>query len=350
MDLSAHDRHPASYGVRVNPPASRSSRGVRLHVLTGKGGTGKTTVAAALAIALARQGRKVLLCEVEDRQGISQLFDIKPLGIEEVEILSDPSGGSLWGLAVEPKAALMEYLHKFYKLGRAGSLLEKAGAVDFATTIAPGLRDVLLIGKVYEAVGRTAGRGKGPVYDAVVLDAPPTGRVVRFLGVNDELAQVARVGPIRSQADSITAMLQSRITVVHLVTLLEEMPVQECLDAMTDLATAGLNVGGIVVNQVRDPILTEEDLDAIARGITPALRGQVADDLESAGIKAPATNADVLLREAREHIERLDLQAEQDQRIQAQGRAVFYLPALADGLESGGIAVLADELRVQEMV
>jgi anion-transporting ArsA/GET3 family ATPase len=132
--------------------------------------------------------------EVEDRQGISQLFDIKPLGIEEVEILSDPSGGSLWGLAVEPKAALMEYLHKFYKLGRAGSLLEKAGAVDFATTIAPGLRDVLLIGKVYEAVGRTAGRGKGPVYDAVVLDAPPTGRVVRFLGVNDELAQVARVG------------------------------------------------------------------------------------------------------------------------------------------------------------
>jgi hypothetical protein len=145
-------------------------------------------------------------------------------------------------------------------------------------------------------------------------------------------------------------MLQSRITVVHLVTLLEEMPVQECLDAMTDLAAAGLNVGGIVVNQVRDPILTEEDLDAIARGISPALRGQVADDLESAGIKAPATNADVLLREAREHIERLDLQAEQDQRIQAQGRAVFYLPALADGLESGGIAVLADELRVQEMV
>ena len=209
---------------------------------------------------------------------------------------------------------------------------------------------MLLIGKVYEAVGRASGRGRGHVYDVVVLDAPPTGRVVRFLGVNDELAQVARVGPIRAQADSITAMLQSRITVVHLVTLLEEMPVQECLDAMTDIAEAGLHVGGIVVNQVRDPILSEDDLDTIARGVSPALRAEVSGDLESVGIKDAAGNADVLLREASEHIERLDLQAEQDQRIRAQGRAVFYLPALADGLDSGGIGVLAEELVVQEMV
>lgn len=330
--------------------AARTSRGVRLHVVTGKGGTGKTTVAAALAIALARDGKKVLLAEVEDRQGISQLFDISPLGSEEVQIFADPSGGSLWGLSVEPKAALMEYLHKFYKLAKAGSLLERAGAIDFATTIAPGLRDVLLIGKVYEAVGRTEGRGKKCTYDAVILDAPPTGRVVRFLGVNDELAQVARVGPIRAQADSITSMLQSRVTVVHLVTLLEEMPVQECLDAVRDIGAAGLNVGGIVVNQVRDPVLSDEDLDTIASGITPELVAKVAGDLTAAGVRQPDSNAAVLLREAAEHIDRLNLQAEQDQRIRTQGRAVFYLPALADGLESGGIGVLADELRAQEMI
>ncbi|MEI2774549.1 MAG: ArsA-related P-loop ATPase [Tetrasphaera sp.] len=330
--------------------ATRTSRGVRLHVVTGKGGTGKTTVAAALAIALARDGKKVLLAEVEDRQGISQLFDISPLGIEEVQIFADPSGGSLWGLSVEPKAALMEYLHKFYKLGRAGSLLERAGAVDFATTIAPGLRDVLLIGKVYEAVGRTEGRGKRCTYDAVILDAPPTGRVVRFLGVNDELAQVARVGPIRAQADSITSLLQSRVTVVHLVTLLEEMPVQECIDAVRDIGAVGLNVGGIVVNQVRDPVLSEEDLDTIAAGVTPELVAKVAGDLAAGGVPQPERNAPVLLREASEHIDRLDLQSEQDQRIRALGRAVYYLPALADGLETGGIGVLADELRAQEMI
>ena len=333
-------------------PSQPATAGVRLHIVTGKGGTGKTTVAAALAIAIARQGKKVLLAEVEDRQGISQIFDIAPLAHAETLIFNDPSGGSLWGLAVEPKAALLEYLHKFYKLGRAGSLLEKLGAVDFATTIAPGVRDVLLIGKIYEAVGRRTGRGRSatPVYDAVVLDAPPTGRIGRFLGVNEEVAEIAKVGPIRAQADSITALLQSRVTAVHVVTLLEEMPVQECIDALAELTAKGMPLGGIVVNQVRDPILSDADLDDLAGGASPALREAIADDLSHAGVTQPKTTADILLAEAAEHLERLDLQGEQDQRIQAQGRAVFYLPALADGLQSGGITVLADELHAQGMV
>ena len=218
--------------------AARDSdwQGVRLHIVTGKGGTGKTTVAAALALALADRGQRVLLVEVEGRQGISQTFDVTPLAQTEARISHAENGGEVFGLAVEAKAALLEYLQMFYKLGRAGGLLEKFGAVDFATTIAPGVRDVLLTGKVYEAVRRrrdpkARGPRARPAYDAVVLDAPPTGRVVRFLNVNHEVAGVAKVGPIRSQADSITAMMQSPQTVVHVVTLLEEMPVQETVDA-----------------------------------------------------------------------------------------------------------------------
>ena len=98
---------------------------------------------------------------------------------------------------------------------------------------------MLLIGKVYEAAGRRTGKGPAaPTYDAVVLDAPPTGRVVRFLNVNAEVADVAKVGPIRSQADSITRMLRSHTTAVHVVTLLEEMPVQETVDAARRAARA----------------------------------------------------------------------------------------------------------------
>ena len=82
-------------------------------------------------------------------------------------------------------------------------MLERFGAVDFATTIAPGVRDVLLTGKVYEATRRRRHRRTGRAYDAVVLDAPPTGRITRFLDVNTEVAGLAKVGPIRSQADSI---------------------------------------------------------------------------------------------------------------------------------------------------
>ena len=117
----------------------------------------------------------------------------------------------------------------YYKLGRAGKALDRFGVIDFATTIAPGVRDVLLTGKVYEAVQRPrGGRHKDQItYDAVVLDAPPTGRICQFLGVNSELAGLAKVGPIKTQADKVMELLRSPRTAVHLVTILEEMPVQE---------------------------------------------------------------------------------------------------------------------------
>ena len=171
-------------------PHDSDWQGVRLHVVTGKGGTGKTTVAAALALALASQGKRVLLVEVEGRQGDQPDLRRHPARAHRGPHRRHAEhGGEVFGLSVDAKAALLEYLQIFYKLGRAGGLLEKFGAVDFATTIAPGVRDVLLTGKVYEAVRRrrdpkAKGPRAAPAYDAVVLDAPPTGRIVRFLNVN----------------------------------------------------------------------------------------------------------------------------------------------------------------------
>src|SRR4051794_4276290 len=148
-------------------------RDVRLHVVTGKGGTGKSTVSAALALALASRGRTVLLCEVEGRQGIAQLFDVPPLPYEERRVVAGPDdGGEVYALAVDTEAAVLEYLAMYYRLGRAGKALDKFGVVDFATTVAPGLRDVLLTGKVYEAVNRNRRTKNARHYDAVVLDAP----------------------------------------------------------------------------------------------------------------------------------------------------------------------------------
>ena len=263
---SAHYARHDGHRPQDAPPASP-----RLHVVTGKGGTGKTTLAGALAIALAAEGRKVLLCEVEGRQGIASLFDVAPLPYGERRIALGLDHGEVFALAIDPEAALLEYLDLFYRLGRAGKALDRFGVIDFATTVAPGVRDVLVVGKVYEATrrgapGRSARAAKGSQasYDAVVLDAPPTGRIGRFLNVNTEVAGIAKVGPIRNQASSIMRLLKSDVTTVHVVTTLEEMPVQETLDGIDELHEIGLGVGAVLVNQVRGSDLSSHDLRAAA--------------------------------------------------------------------------------------
>jgi anion-transporting ArsA/GET3 family ATPase len=337
------------------PSPDRDWEGVRLHVVTGKGGTGKTTVAAALALALASEGRRVLLAEVEGRQGIAQLFDVPPLPYTERKVAVGRGGGEVLGLAVDAKAALWEYLQLFYKLGRAGHVLERFGVVDFATTVAPGMRDVLMTGKVYEAVRRKTGARSGgrgatsdtPVYDAVVLDAPPTGRIARFLDVNAEVAGLARVGPIRNQADSITRLLHSPQTVVHVVTLLEEMPVQETVDALEELARHDLPLGGIVVNAVRAPVLRARELTAASAGKLD--RSAVAAGLAAAGLPDGESVVDGLLAEAAEHGARVGLEKRELARVKATGRPVYHLPALSGGIDLGALYELANLLADQGM-
>ena len=145
-------RTTSSGGTAVGWP-SRLSK-ARLHFVTGKGGTGKSTVAAALALTLAAGGRKVLLVEVEGRQGIAQLFDVPPLPYQELKIATAERGGQVNALAIDIEAAFLEYLDMFYNLGIAGRAMRRIGAIEFATTIAPGLRDVLLTGKIKESVVR----------------------------------------------------------------------------------------------------------------------------------------------------------------------------------------------------
>jgi anion-transporting ArsA/GET3 family ATPase len=320
---------------------------VRLHIVTGKGGTGKTTVAASIALALASRGKHVLLCEVENRQGIAQLFDVPPLPYAETRIAQGPdNGGDVFALAIDAESAMLEYLALFYRLGgRAGKALDRFGVIDFATTIAPGLRDVILTGKVYEAVERNSRNKQARVYDAVVLDAPPTGRISQFLNVNGEFGELAKVGPVKGQSDKVMQLLRSRRTAVHLVTVLEDMPVQEAIDGIKELSAAGLPVGSVIVNVVRPKTLDDTARKQALAGELP--RAEVEAALAKAGIDVTPELIDGLFAEARDHAERRRLEDEQRARIAEIDNPVCELTRLPDGIDLGGLYELAIDLREQ---
>ncbi len=322
---------------------------VRLHVVTGKGGTGKSTVAAALALALAGHGKRVLLCEVEGRQGIARMFDVDPLPYEERRLttgLPDERGrGVVHALHIEPESALLEYLAMYYKLGRAGRALDRFGVIEFATTIAPGVRDVLLTGKVYEAVRRNKRNKKALEYDAVVLDAPPTGRITQFLNVGNELAGLAKVGPIKSQSDHMMTLFRSPKTAVHLVTVLEEMPVQETADGIAELRRVGLPVGGVVVNLIRPQDLSAEELADARAGTLD--RDTIETQLEAGGIDVDKALVDGLLGEAHDHAERRALEDSQRALVGKLDVPTYELPRLPQGIDLGALYELAGTLREQ---
>ncbi len=320
----------------------------RLHFVTGKGGTGKSTIAAALALALAAGGRKVLLVEVEGRQGIAQLFDVPPLPYEEVKIATAEGGGQVNALAIDTEAAFLEYLDMFYNLGLAGRAMRRIGAVEFATTIAPGLRDVLLTGKIREIVTRgdkPDKSGKHPRYDAVVVDSPPTGRIARFLDVTKAVSDLAKGGPVHGQAESVVKVLHSDLTAIHLVTLLEALPIQETVEAIDELRELDLPIGSVIVNRNIPAYLDADDLTKAADGVVDA--DAVRAGLQKAGITLSDTDFAGLLTETIQHATRIAARAESAEQLDRIDVPRLALPALRDGVDLGSLYELAEELTQQ---
>lgn len=312
--------------------------------MTGKGGTGKSTIAAALALTLAAGGRKVLLVEVEGRQGIAQLFDVPPLPYQEVKIATAERGGQVNALAIDIEAAFLEYLEMFYNLGIAGRAMRRIGAIEFATTIAPGLRDVLLTGKIKETVIRVD-KNRLPVYDAIVVDAPPTGRIARFLDVTKAVSDLAKGGPVHSQADGVVRLLHSEQTAIHLVTLLEALPVQETLEAIEELAEMQLPIGSVIVNRNIPSYLQPADLAKAAEGDVDA--DSVRAGLEKSGISLNDKDFAGLLTETIEHATVVATRAEIAQQLEALKVARLELPAISDGVDLGSLYELSESLAQQ---
>ena len=321
------------------PPLARDAR---LHFVSGKGGTGKTTVAASLAVALASEGKKVLLVEVEGRQGIAQIFDVPPLPPTDHPVAAAEGDGGVWALAIDIEYALLEYLDMFYNLGFAGKAIKKVGAIEFVTTVAPGLRDVVITGKIKERVIATDKKGE-LLYDVIVVDSPPTGRIGNFLDVTSAMRDLAKTGPIRSQSEGVVKLLHSPQTVVHLCTLLEAMPIQETIEAVDELTEKDLNIGAIFVNRVSSAYLPYDELDAIAEGDldAPDLKAKLA----GAGLDVSDDDLAGLVSETTNYAIRMQSQQVAQAELDAVDAPQITLPEIGEHVDLGAVYQLAGAMR-----
>jgi anion-transporting ArsA/GET3 family ATPase len=225
----------------------------RVTIVAGKGGVGKTTVSAALAWACSRAGLDTLVVEVEAKSGLPRLFgreeELSYAGTTVLERgATGPSSGAIRARALTPDDALVEYLEN-HGLRRISRRLASTGTLDVVATAVPGIKDILVLGKVKQIETQVAA-GVSGYSDCVIVDAPAAGHAISFLSSPYGLADAASVGPIRTQAADVIAMLSDpKRCQVMLVTIPEETPVNEAADTAFHLEDrASLKLASIVVN------------------------------------------------------------------------------------------------------
>ncbi len=297
--------------------------------VTGKGGVGKTTVAAALALLGAREGKRVLACEVDAKGALAGAFEAGRVGFEPREV--DPG---LWLMAMDTEASLREYLRINLRLPLVTRLGPLANVFDFVADAAPGVKEILTVGKLaYEVRERH--------YDLVVVDAPASGHVIGQLAAPAALGDLVKVGLIRTQTEWMSAILRDPSTTGTVVVATpEEMPVTETIELVDGLRRrTEVDVAAIVVNRVLPELFSHNEqaiFDRVAVGpLHGALRADLGPPLDD--VIAGARLAVQLRRRGAEHLARL--------RAELADLPHLYLPLLF-GRTTGARAtrVLADAL------
>ena len=237
----------------------------RLIFVTGKGGVGKTAVATALGLVAANRGKRTLICELDARGDVADAFGLEPIGFDPVRVRGLSAGaGELSLMAMDTEASLREYLHLHLRLPMVGRLGPLARTFDFVADAAPGVKEILSVGKVAWEV-------REENYDLVVVDAPASGHIVGLLAAPQAISELVQVGLIRSQTDWVQDILADPLrTGVVVATTAEEMPVTESIELLATLRQkTSVDIAALVVNRVLPELFTrreEELFDHLATG------------------------------------------------------------------------------------
>ena len=267
----------------------------RLLFVTGKGGVGKSTVTAATALLAAEQGRKVLLVEVDAKGNLTNLFEHPPVGFDPRQVYP-----GVFAMQLNTEASLREYLKLNLRIPMVGRIGPIANVFDFVANAAPGVKEILTVGKVcWEVRESIEGRAD---WDLVIVDAAATGHVLAQLDAPRTIRELVHTGPIRGQTEWMTEILSDPgLTALNVVTAPEEMPVNETIELVARAREeTAVPLGAVIVNRVLpEPFTTEDEPVFAALGAPPAtevLRTELGDGAE--GVLDAARLA-VALRRAR---------------------------------------------------
>lgn len=249
-----------------------------LHIVLGKGGVGKTTVSGALAVMAAEAGLDTLICETEGKSGLGSIFGHGELSFEE-----DKLAERIWARTIWPDDALVEYLAD-HSMTRFSRLLIKTNVLEYVATAIPGIKDVLVLGKIKQVVkGSRVGER---AYGIVVVDAPAAGHAITFLTSAAGIVNAVRVGPLRDQALDVIGLLESESTVVHLVTIPEETPVNEAVETAEALRErVDCRLGVIFVNGCYPPpadAVEAGEIQLLSKNLGVEIDSDLAEAMEAA--------------------------------------------------------------------
>src|SRR5215475_9135266 len=232
---------------------------------TGKGGVGKSTMAAATALLASNIGKRVLLVEVDAKGDVPAQFEQAPVGFKPRQMQP-----GVLAMAMDTEASLQEYLKLNLRVPVLGRLGPLAKVLDFVATAAPGVKEILTVGKIAWDV-RESIEGRAD-YDLVVVDAAATGHIVAQLGAADAIRDLVDVGPLRSQTQWVSEILADpAITAVNIVTTPEEMPVAETIELVDRLRReARVPLGSVIVNRVLPELFTHADEETFEALRAPA--------------------------------------------------------------------------------